>query len=27
MCSFMLQPGEENIIADKLYELLKAHTA
>src|SRR5262252_6679023 len=26
MCSFMLQPGEENIIADKLYELLKAHT-
>src|SRR6516165_6967773 len=27
MCSFMLQPGEENIIADKLYELLKAHAA
>jgi L-seryl-tRNA(Ser) seleniumtransferase len=27
LCSFMLQPGEENIIADKLYELLKAHSA
>jgi len=26
MCSFMLQPGQENIIADRLYELLKAHT-
>lgn len=26
MNSFMLQPGEESIIADKLYELLKAHT-
>jgi L-seryl-tRNA(Ser) seleniumtransferase len=25
MNSFMLQPGEETIIADKLYELLKAH--
>jgi L-seryl-tRNA(Ser) seleniumtransferase len=25
--SFMLQPGEENIVADKLYEVLKAHTA
>ena len=27
MNSFMLQPGEEAIIADKLYELLKAHSA
>ncbi len=27
MNSFMLQPGQENIIADKLYELLKAHSA
>jgi uncharacterized pyridoxal phosphate-dependent enzyme len=27
MNSFMLQPGEETIIADKLYELLKAHSA
>lgn len=27
MCSFMLQPGEENIIADKLHDLLKAHSA
>jgi len=26
MNSFMLQPGEETIIAAKLYELLKAHT-
>jgi uncharacterized pyridoxal phosphate-dependent enzyme len=26
MNSFMLQPGEETIIADKLQELLKAHT-
>ncbi len=25
--SFMLQPGQENIVADKLYELLKAHSA
>jgi hypothetical protein len=25
--SFMLQPGEENILADKLYEVLKAHSA
>jgi L-seryl-tRNA(Ser) seleniumtransferase len=25
--SFMLQPGEENILADKLYEVLKAHAA
>jgi uncharacterized pyridoxal phosphate-dependent enzyme len=24
--SFMLQPGEENILADKLYEVLKAHS-
>jgi uncharacterized pyridoxal phosphate-dependent enzyme len=27
MNSFMLQPGEETIIAEKLYELLKAHSA
>jgi hypothetical protein len=27
MNSFMLQAGEETIIADKLYELLKAHSA
>ncbi|MGB7845563.1 MAG: aminotransferase class V-fold PLP-dependent enzyme [Candidatus Acidiferrum sp.] len=27
MNSFMLQPGEETIIADKLFELLKAHSA
>lgn len=27
MNSFMLQPGEEKVIADKLYELLKAHSA
>ena len=27
MSSFMLQSGEETIIADKLYELLKAHAA
>jgi L-seryl-tRNA(Ser) seleniumtransferase len=27
MNSFMLQPGEEKIMADKLYELLKAHAA
>lgn len=27
MNSFMLQPGQENIIADKLYELLKARSA
>jgi uncharacterized pyridoxal phosphate-dependent enzyme len=27
MNSFMLQPGEETIIADKLYELLKARSA
>ena len=27
MNSFMLQPGEETIIADKLYELLKAYVA
>jgi len=27
MNSFMLQPGEDTIIADKLYELLKAHSA
>jgi uncharacterized pyridoxal phosphate-dependent enzyme len=25
--SFMLQPGEENILADKLYDVLKAHSA
>jgi L-seryl-tRNA(Ser) seleniumtransferase len=25
--SFMLQPGEENIMAEKLYEVLKAHAA
>jgi uncharacterized pyridoxal phosphate-dependent enzyme len=25
--SFMLQPGEENILAEKLYEVLKAHSA
>jgi len=25
--SFMLQPGEDSIIADKLYEFLKAHSA
>jgi uncharacterized pyridoxal phosphate-dependent enzyme len=25
--SFMLQPGEETILADKLYEVLKAHSA
>ena len=25
--SFMLQPGEENILADKLYDVLKAHAA
>lgn len=24
--SFMLQPGEDNILADKLYEVLKAHS-
>jgi L-seryl-tRNA(Ser) seleniumtransferase len=27
MNSFMLQPGEDKIIADKLYEVLKAHSA
>jgi uncharacterized pyridoxal phosphate-dependent enzyme len=27
MNSFMLQPGEDTIIADKLYQLLKAHSA
>jgi L-seryl-tRNA(Ser) seleniumtransferase len=27
MNSFMLQPGEDAIIADKLYDLLKAHSA
>jgi len=27
MNSFMLQPGEDAIIADKLYQLLKAHSA
>lgn len=27
MNSFMLQPGEDAIIADKLYELLKSHSA
>ena len=27
MNSFMLQPGEDAIIADKLYQVLKAHTA
>jgi uncharacterized pyridoxal phosphate-dependent enzyme len=27
MNSFMLQPGEESIIADKLYDLLKSHAA
>ena len=27
MNSFMLQPGEDAVIADKLYELLKAHSA
>jgi uncharacterized pyridoxal phosphate-dependent enzyme len=27
MNSFMLQPGEDKIIADNLYELLKAHSA
>jgi uncharacterized pyridoxal phosphate-dependent enzyme len=27
MNSFMLQPGEDTIIADKLYELLKSHSA
>ena len=25
--SFMLQPGQETIMADKIYELLKAHSA
>jgi hypothetical protein len=27
MNSFMLQPGEDAIIADKLYEVLKTHSA
>jgi len=27
MNSFMLQPGEDQIVADKLYEVLKAHAA
>src|SRR5271166_643094 len=27
MNSFMLQPGQENIVADKLFDLLKAHSA
>jgi uncharacterized pyridoxal phosphate-dependent enzyme len=27
IASFMLQPGEDTIIADKLYDLLKAHSA
>ena len=27
ICSFMLKPGEDAIIASKLYELLKAHSA
>ena len=27
MNSFMLQPGEESIVADKVYDLLKAHSA
>jgi hypothetical protein len=27
MNSFMLQPGEDTIIADKLYDLLKSHSA
>jgi len=27
MNSFMLQPGEDSIVADKLYDLLKAHSA
>jgi len=27
MNSFMLQPGEDAIVADKLYQLLKAHSA
>src|SRR3984893_15108388 len=27
MCSFMLQPGEEKIIAEKLIQILKAHFA
>jgi uncharacterized pyridoxal phosphate-dependent enzyme len=27
MNSFMLQPGEEKIVADKLFELLKSHSA
>jgi hypothetical protein len=25
--SFMLQPGQETIMADKIYEVLKAHSA
>ena len=27
IASFMLQPGEDTIIADKLYDLLKSHAA
>jgi L-seryl-tRNA(Ser) seleniumtransferase len=27
MNSFMLQPGQENIVADRLFDLLKAHSA
>jgi hypothetical protein len=27
IASFMLKPGEDAVIADKLYELLKAHSA
>jgi uncharacterized pyridoxal phosphate-dependent enzyme len=27
MCSFMLQPGEEKIIAEKITQILKAHSA
>ena len=27
MCSFMLQPGEEKIVADRLAHILKEHSA
>jgi hypothetical protein len=27
MNSFMLQPGDDAIVADKLYQVLKAHSA